>query len=214
MRALRSRLTYANVISTLCLFMLLGGGAYAATQLPKNSVGAKQIKDGAITGKEIKKGSIDASKLTLETVATLKGAKGDAGAAGPQGAQGSKGEDGLTNGGAFATVETGASFLGDHPGFSLVEKPESSVGIYCLTPTSGTNIDHPVAAIDFLGSAGIRGRFVEPLADGAVLACEPGQLEVRTRELFLEPNPNEPSEEIWIPVPSDSLGFTVFAPGT
>ena len=28
------RLTYANVVSTLCLFLLLGGGAYAAFSLP------------------------------------------------------------------------------------------------------------------------------------------------------------------------------------
>jgi hypothetical protein len=36
---MRQKLTYANVMSTLCFFLLLGGGAYAATQLPKNSVG-------------------------------------------------------------------------------------------------------------------------------------------------------------------------------
>ena len=30
MRSLRSKLTYANVISTLCLFMVLGGGAAVA----------------------------------------------------------------------------------------------------------------------------------------------------------------------------------------
>ena len=35
----RPRLSYANVVSTLCLFLLLGGGAYAATKLAKNSVG-------------------------------------------------------------------------------------------------------------------------------------------------------------------------------
>jgi hypothetical protein len=43
MRRVRDRLTYANVVSTLCLFLLLGGEAYAATQLPKNSVGTKQL---------------------------------------------------------------------------------------------------------------------------------------------------------------------------
>jgi hypothetical protein len=45
---LRPRLTYANVISTLCLFIVLGGGAYAANALPKNSVGAKQLKKDAV----------------------------------------------------------------------------------------------------------------------------------------------------------------------
>jgi hypothetical protein len=42
MQQLRDGLTYANVVSTLCLFLLLGGGAaVAASQLGKNTVGAK-----------------------------------------------------------------------------------------------------------------------------------------------------------------------------
>ena len=42
MRRLAGKLTYANVISTICLFLLLGGGAaFAASQihLGKNAVG-------------------------------------------------------------------------------------------------------------------------------------------------------------------------------
>ncbi|HET6998471.1 MAG TPA: hypothetical protein VFI03_07760 [Solirubrobacterales bacterium] len=196
---MRGKLTYANVISTLCLFMLLGGGAYAATQLPKNSVGAKQIKNGAITGKEIKKGTIDASKLTASAVATLKGTKGDLGPVGPQGTQG------LTNGGAFASVAVGEEivFVGDHPGFAAVEKAQE--GVYCLTPTSGTNIDHPIASVDLANSGGEKSKFVEPLANGAVVGCDPGRLEVHTLELLGEPLVLEPS---------NAVAFTVFAPGT
>ena len=36
--ASRLRVTYANVTATLALFVALGGGAYAATALPANSV--------------------------------------------------------------------------------------------------------------------------------------------------------------------------------
>jgi hypothetical protein len=55
---LRPRITYANVISTLCLFILLGGGAYAATQLPANSVGTQQLKQGAVTSPKVKNGTL------------------------------------------------------------------------------------------------------------------------------------------------------------
>jgi hypothetical protein len=97
MRALRSKLTYANVISTVCLFLLLGGGAaVAATQLGKNSIGTKQIKNGAITGAKIKKASIEATKLTALAISSLKGQKGAKGAAGAKGATGAKGERGAT----------------------------------------------------------------------------------------------------------------------
>ncbi len=208
MRTLRDKLTYANVISTLCLFMLLGGGAYAASQLPKNSVGAKQIKNGAITGKKIKKASIDSSKLTPATVTTLKGTKGDAGPAGPQGSQGT------TNSGAYATVNVGELvFIGSHPGFASVERDE--VGVYCLTPSLGTSTNHPIASADWWNSSGV-GFFVEPLANGIVFACEEGQLEVRTSELLREENEGETEEEIeensLVPTSTNDVSFTVFAP--
>jgi hypothetical protein len=197
MRTLRDKLTYANVISTLCLFMLLGGGAYAASQLPKNSVGAKQIKNNAITGKKIKKGTIGTDKLTSSAVATLKGTKGDAGPAGAQGPQGT------TNSGAYATVEAGEEpgFVGDHPGFATVERVK--VGVVCLTPTAGTNVDHPIASADLGGSSEGKAKFVEPFANGAVVECDPGQLEVRKFEMLGEPLLLEPV---------DAVAFTVFAP--
>jgi hypothetical protein len=49
MERLRNKLTYANVISTLCLCLLVGGGtAFAATQLPKNSVGINLSSIGTV----------------------------------------------------------------------------------------------------------------------------------------------------------------------
>jgi hypothetical protein len=68
------KLTYANVTSTLCLVLLLGGGtAYAASKmLPKNSVGARQIKKGAVTP----------AKLSKAAKAALRGPQGNPGAPG------------------------------------------------------------------------------------------------------------------------------------
>ena len=60
---MRERLTYANVVSTLCLFILLGGGAYAATQLPKNSVGSKQLKPGAVKASDITNNAVNSAKV-------------------------------------------------------------------------------------------------------------------------------------------------------
>jgi hypothetical protein len=70
-----SRLTYANVVSTLCLFLLLGGGAaFAATKLAKNSVGTKQIKNSAVTGAKIKNGAVTGAKIDLSSVGTVPSA--------------------------------------------------------------------------------------------------------------------------------------------
>lgn len=61
----RLRLTYSNVVSTLCLFALLGGGAYAASgaRLPKRSVGPRQLRKGAVTTAKLRKGAVTNAKL-------------------------------------------------------------------------------------------------------------------------------------------------------
>lgn len=61
--SLRSRVTYANITATLALFLALGGGAYAATALPANSVGAKQLRRNAVDRTKIKNNAINASKV-------------------------------------------------------------------------------------------------------------------------------------------------------
>ncbi|MBK5218208.1 MAG: hypothetical protein JJE35_00225 [Thermoleophilia bacterium] len=74
MRSIVRHLSYANVISTLCLFVLLGGGAYAATQLPAKSVGTRQLKAGAVTGVKIKDGTITGAKVDSRTLGIVPAA--------------------------------------------------------------------------------------------------------------------------------------------
>jgi hypothetical protein len=69
---MRPRLTYANVMSTLCFFFLLSGGvAFAASQLGKNSVGSKQLKKSAITTAKIKNGAVTGSKVNLASLGAV-----------------------------------------------------------------------------------------------------------------------------------------------
>jgi hypothetical protein len=69
----RPRLTYANVVSTLCLFLALGGGAWAAKTklLPKNSVGTVQLKNGAVTGPKVQDGSLTGADVQASTLGTV-----------------------------------------------------------------------------------------------------------------------------------------------
>lgn len=68
MKSARRHLSYANVISTICLFVLLGGGAYAAVRLPAKSVGTAQLKVGSVTGAKIKDGTITGAKVSSSTL--------------------------------------------------------------------------------------------------------------------------------------------------
>lgn len=65
MKRIRTRLTYANVMSTIGVFLLLGTGvALAAKQvLPKKSVGTKQLKSGAVTAAKLKKNAVTKAKI-------------------------------------------------------------------------------------------------------------------------------------------------------
>jgi hypothetical protein len=61
---LRRHLTYANVISTLCLFLVLGGGAaFAAAKLAKSSVGTEQLKGEAVTKGKLAPNSVNSKKV-------------------------------------------------------------------------------------------------------------------------------------------------------
>jgi hypothetical protein len=73
-RALRARLSYANVTATIALFIALGGSAYAAVHLPKNSVGARQIKPNAITSAKVKDQSLGGKDINLSTLGTVPSA--------------------------------------------------------------------------------------------------------------------------------------------
>jgi hypothetical protein len=53
---IRRQLTYANVMATLAVFLVLGGGAYAAFHLPKNSVRSKNIVNGQVKLSDLKGG--------------------------------------------------------------------------------------------------------------------------------------------------------------
>lgn len=107
----RSALTYANVMATVAVFLALGGGAYAAVKLPKNSVGASQIKKNAVTSTKVKNGSLKKGDFAAgQLPAGALGPAGPAGARGPAGATGLTGPTGPTGPGGptgtFGSVTT------------------------------------------------------------------------------------------------------------
>jgi hypothetical protein len=73
LKQIRKRLTYANVMSTIAVFLVIGGAsALAAAQLAKNSVGTKQLKSNAVTTAKIKKEAVAAAKIKNGAVGTSK----------------------------------------------------------------------------------------------------------------------------------------------
>jgi hypothetical protein len=73
MRALLRRLTYANVVATLALFMAVSGGAvYAASQLGKNAVKSKNIARNAVKSPDIASNAVKTRNLAKNAVKSAK----------------------------------------------------------------------------------------------------------------------------------------------
>lgn len=73
MPGIRQRLTYANVMSTVAVFLLLGGGAaFAAKKMDGKKIGSGQLRGAAVTAAKIKRGAITASKIRKGAVKANK----------------------------------------------------------------------------------------------------------------------------------------------
>jgi hypothetical protein len=72
-KQIRQRLTYANVISTLALVLVVGGAtAIAAHKVPKHSVGPHQLKSNAVTTPKIKANAVTTRKIKKNAITAVK----------------------------------------------------------------------------------------------------------------------------------------------
>ena len=135
----RPRLSYANVVSTLALFLVVAGGsAFAATQLAKNSVGTKQLKKNAVTSAKIKANAVTGAKIGggAVTEAKIGGGAVTEAKLGGNAVTGTKLAAGAVSTGKIADGAVG---------------PEKLSGSYLASSTPGV----PVAGINVSSSGGI-----------------------------------------------------------
>ena len=64
MKRFRPRLSYANVVATMALFLALAGGTVWAA----NKINGKQIKKNTIPGNRIKKNTLTANQIKKQTI--------------------------------------------------------------------------------------------------------------------------------------------------
>jgi hypothetical protein len=160
MSRFRPRLSYANVISTLCLFLLIGGGS---------AIAAGQFSKESIPNNALKKESIGPGKLTKAAKAALTGTQGPKGAngsAGPAGAAGPAGPAGAPGSAlAFAHVNAdGTLDAANSKNIADVSKTNLT-GYYCVTASV------PVRSVTVGGDGGLVGRIYNASFHDFVTSC-------------------------------------------
>lgn len=69
LRRLQRHLTYANVVSTLCLFILLGGSAYAAI-----TITGKNVKNNSLSWRDLKRNTLGGSRIKESRLGKVRSA--------------------------------------------------------------------------------------------------------------------------------------------
>jgi hypothetical protein len=142
---IRNRLTYANVIATLALFIALGGTGYAALSLPRDSVGARQIRTRAVGHSELGRNavrsdnvadaSLEAADLSSDARSALRGLagpRGQDGASGIAGPQGPKGDPGVP-GSSATSLWTQVSPFGQQEFGTARSVSQTGTGVFVVT---------------------------------------------------------------------------------
>jgi hypothetical protein len=148
---IRQRLTYANVMSSIAVFLVLGGGAaYAAKKIGSNelrgaSVTTAKIKRNAVTAAKIKKNSVTTAKIKAAAVTNGKLADGSVsvqklapGFVAPAAEKLSR----------YVNVSADGTVLAGSQGISQANVVHASTGFYCLSGLTPAPIGG-IATIDY-----------------------------------------------------------------
>jgi hypothetical protein len=176
---MRSKLTYSNVMSTLCFFLLLSGGAaYAASQLGKNSVGSRQLKKNSVTTAKIRKNAVTSAKIKNNAVTEAK-IKADA-------VTSAQINDGAVT---FADLGTGTTLVGTATGGPIPATQNAPMQV----PLDGTTTFTPQPGVAYFLSVEAKGELdhlsgkiceptITPIVNGNIWEVAEGFLSLRSRE--------------------------------
>jgi hypothetical protein len=151
---LRGRLTYANVMATIAVFVALGGTSVAAVALKRNSVGSAQIKNGSVTGHDVKNNSLSSGDIKSLTDKDFKGGQLPQGAQGPPGPRGPAGAAGATN----VVIRTGTQVIAENTPGGIGARADCQTGELAVgggsTLSEGYTSDVLQTTRPFTGAAG------------------------------------------------------------
>lgn len=159
--AITKRLSYGNVMSTLALFVALGGVSYAATSLPVNSVGREQLKANAVVGSKVQDRSLRASDFAVGQLPSGPiGHTGQPGPPGPKGDPGTNGTNGKDGTNAATNVVVRSLYLATGAGQVNCNAGERAIGGGVTGDASGYYVNMSEPAPNSGTPTGWKGRIL------------------------------------------------------
>jgi hypothetical protein len=153
-KQIRKRLTYANVMSSIAVFLILGG----ATAFAARKIGSHQLKSNSVTTAKIKRNAVSTAKIKKNAVSTAK-------IRGSAVTNAKLGEGSVT----FNKIATGTTVIATATGTIAATQgsaPETPADI----PLSGTTSFTPQAGVLNLLNIEVKGNNLAPTG---VNACTP-----------------------------------------
>jgi hypothetical protein len=161
-RLLRHRPSPAIVIACVALLLALGGVSWAATALPRNSVGTAQLKNNAVTSSKVKNHSLLRADFKNGQIPRgARGPVGPTGATGPKGTTGARGPTGPAGSSGTANIRW-ALVAADA---TIVSKSDANISLTSHTGGAGVyilNFGSPIDTKLILASAAQAGNDIGP----------------------------------------------------
>jgi hypothetical protein len=204
-KQIRKRLTYANVMSSIAVFLILGGAtAVAATkigshQLKSNSVTTAKIKANAVTTRKIKKEAVTTAKIKNLAVTNPKLGEG------------------AVN---FAKIASGTNLIATATGSTAATQGAGEIA--ADIPLTGTTTFTPTAGVVDQLNVEVRGNLtqtgtetcdvqVRPYVNGNPWRVSDGFIDVRTAGPTTPASVNEPNGQ---PLGGETGPVGLTTPGT
>ncbi len=168
-KRLLRHLSFANVVACMALFVALGGGAYAATNInggsiKKETIGGNKLKKETITSKQIKKGTLNSSVIDVSSLTTVPSAQTAVTANSANTASSAN-----TAKTAESATKADSAGTAGHADSADSATHADSAG----TATDATDADHATSADSATEAEKFGGETPSQLSDRLTVACDP-----------------------------------------
>lgn len=171
----RDRLTYANVMATVAVFLALTGVGFAALKIPRNSVGTKQLKKDAVNSSKVAPASIKGGDIDLSSLTTVPTAQNafELGGLGPSAFQ-SRVEGACQGGNAIQSIAANGDVVCQATGVGSITGVTAGAGLTGGGTSGDVSLAADTSVLQSRVASGCSGaNAIKAIAADGTVTCQP-----------------------------------------